>query len=536
MLLEQLETRWTMNASWHNEFVDRDVNRDGIVVPTDALYIINELNAPQYSGARGLLPDRASFPNAPWLDVLTDGYVSPQDALLIINALNSDRGVPTVTAQLNRDTGPNGSTNSDGLTNDPTITGRAIDDLTGIFTVSVSVNGGAEQPARVGPDGTFTFTPSLPSDGSADGQQRITVRTEDGLRNRSNAFEFTFNLDTRPPAAPSFDLSRGSDSGVVGDQITTYQRVTLVGNTEPGAMFNLPGQSLSSLAGLSGSFQLPGVSLLTGNNSLDVNVSDLAGNVRNANRTFQRQVSSTADPVLAWNTILLDSIRRDATLPPVATRTMAMVHGAVLDVVNAIEGTPSQFVALTAPAGASLDAAIAAAAHRVLVYAYPAQRASLDASLASSLAAIPDGASKTDGVALGQAAGDSLIALRLHDGWDDFVAYASGAEPGDWQPTAPVFAPAILPQWADLEPWAMSSPDEFLPAGPPALNSVEYAAAVAEVQSVGRSNSTTRTADQTQIARFWADNAGTYTPPGHWNQIAEQVAAERGNSVSENAR
>ena len=96
-----------------------------------------------------------------------------------------------------------------------------------------------------------------------------------------------------------------TDSGVVGDQITTYKRVTLTGNTEPGAMFNLPGQSLTSLAGLSGSFQLPGVGLETGANLLNVNVSDTAGNVRTASRTFQRQVSSTADPVLAWNAIPL---------------------------------------------------------------------------------------------------------------------------------------------------------------------------------------------------------------------------------------
>ena len=82
----------------------------------------------------------------------------------------------------------------------------------------------------------------------------------------------------------------------------------------------------------------------------------------------------------------------------------------------------------------------------------------------------------------------------------------------------------------------MSSADQFRPAGPPALESQAYADALNEVKLLGSATGSTRTAEQTQIARFWADGAGTYTPPGHWNQIAEQVALAQGNSLSENAR
>src|SRR5262249_13159013 len=151
---------------------------------------------------------------------------------------------------------------------------------------------------------------------------------------------------------------------------------------------------------------------------------------------------------------------------------------------------------------------------RVLRYLYPAQQASFDAVLASTLGPVPDGQSKTDAVALGQAAGDALIALRAHDGWDNFVDYTPNSGPGAWQPTPPRFAEALLPQWATLQPFAMARPDQFRPAGPPDLSSQEWADAFNDVKSLGRADSTTRTADQTQIARFWVDGAGSYTPPG----------------------
>src|SRR5262249_11259687 len=149
---------------------------------------------------------------------------------------------------------------------------------------------------------------------------------------------------------------------------------------------------------------------------------------------------------------------------------------------------------------------------------------------------VADGQAKTDGIALGQAAGDALIALRAHDGFDTFVDYSPGNLPGDWQPTPPMYAEALLPQWATLQPFAMISPDQFRPAGPPDLSSQAWADAFNDVKSLGRADSSTRTADQTQIARFWADGAGSYTPPGHWNQIAAQLAQRLGDSVAEDAR
>src|SRR5262249_51584350 len=153
-----------------------------------------------------------------------------------------------------------------------------------------------------------------------------------------------------------------------------------------------------------------------------------------------------------------------------------------------------------------------------------------DALLATQLGQLPDGQSKTDGLTVGQAAGDAIIALRANDGALNFVDFTPGSAPGDWQPTPPAFAEALDPQWATRTPFAMTSPDQSRRSGPPALTSQQWADAVNEVKGLGSATSTTRTADQTQIARFWADGSGSYTPPGHWNQIAAQVAQQQGDS------
>jgi hypothetical protein len=92
------------------------------------------------------------------------------------------------------------------------------------------------------------------------------------------------------------------------------------------------------------------------------------------------------------------------------------------------------------------------------------------------------------------------------------------------------------PQWAYVTPFALTSPDEFRPAPPPALDSAAYAASVEEIRLLGAANSATRTADQTVQAQFWSDGGGTYTPPGHWNQLAETIALSQGNSLSDNVR
>ena len=97
-------------------------------------------------------------------------------------------------------------------------------------------------------------------------------------------------------------------------------------------------------------------------------------------------------------------------------------------------------------------------------------------------------------------------------------------------------ADALLPQWPFVTPFALAHPSQFRTAGPPPLTGAAYAADLDEVRRLGRVDSAERTPEQTLIARFWADGAGTATPPGHWNQIARDVSRQRDTGLYENAR
>jgi hypothetical protein len=128
------------------------------------------------------------------------------------------------------------------------------------------------------------------------------------------------------------------------------------------------------------------------------------------------------------------------------------------------------------------------------------------------------------------------LLLRENDGWNTIVPIEGSTEIGKWRPTAPMFEVAVLPQWGEMATFSQVDAESYAGIAPPALDSVEYANAYNEVKSLGQSAGSTRTANQTQIARFWADGAGTYTPPGHWNQIATEAAQSRNVSLTESAR
>jgi hypothetical protein len=232
----------------------------------------------------------------------------------------------------------------------------------------------------------------------------------------------------------------------------------------------------------------------------------------------------------------LQAIKTDASMPTFASRALAMESLAVFDAVSAVDGTPGYLLNMTAPADSNANAAVAQAAHDVLAWLFPAQKATFDAALASTLGAIPNGQGKSDGIALGATVAAQIIALRANDGWDANVIDDGSTAVGQWRPTAPGFMPAADPQWGNVTPFALTSPNQFLPAGPPDLSSQAYADAVILTESLGAANSTTRTADQTQIANFWKDGGGTYTPPGEWNSIADQVAQAQGDSLAADAR
>jgi hypothetical protein len=239
--------------------------------------------------------------------------------------------------------------------------------------------------------------------------------------------------------------------------------------------------------------------------------------------------SARADVVTDWNAIAMSTAAAGGG-PPQQGRVAAIVHAAVFDAVNGIE--PRYTVYAVSPPvtyPASTEAAAAAAAHGVLVKLFPAAKPSLDAQLAASLAQVPDGDAKQNGVAVGQFVAAEMVALRSNDGSAPVPYTLPPAGLGVWRPTQP--APPALPWWGGVTPFVLESATQFHAPPPPALTSAEYAADVNEVKLYGRAAGSLRTQDQTDLSRFWAESGAL-----SWNRIARAVAAERGTSVAENAR
>jgi membrane-associated phospholipid phosphatase len=248
-----------------------------------------------------------------------------------------------------------------------------------------------------------------------------------------------------------------------------------------------------------------------------------------------------ADEVTFWNNELLQAVRATNTAPPVASRSMAMMHVAVFDAVNSVSHAYEPYHrAYSATPSALPEAAVAQASRDVLVDLFPSLKSHLDAQLAARLAQFAPGPERDAGVSLGVASAAGILALRADDGSDAVVPYVPGADPGQWRPTPPAQAPSLLPNWPQVTPWTMDSGSQFrASAGPPGLDSQAYAEALAEVRSVGAVDAEAtgnRSAEQTQIAQFWADGAGTSTPPGHWNLIAQDIVAEQGATLLDSAR
>ncbi|HEY7731195.1 MAG TPA: vanadium-dependent haloperoxidase [Gaiellaceae bacterium] len=211
--------------------------------------------------------------------------------------------------------------------------------------------------------------------------------------------------------------------------------------------------------------------------------------------------------VTDWDAVGSQAFTAAALGPAEGHVIFGYVAVAVYDAVQAIEGDYRPFaVRLAAPKGASTQAAVAAAAHRVLAHYLPAQAPTIiDPALKTSLAKIPDGQAKNDGVAVGRTVAERLIAMRAGDGFRMAVPYAAPNPPipGVWIPTAAT--PPVGPYLGRMKPFALRSADQFRPAGPPALGSGKWAKEYNEVKQVGSSTSTTRTPEQTLAARFWAE-------------------------------
>ncbi len=241
--------------------------------------------------------------------------------------------------------------------------------------------------------------------------------------------------------------------------------------------------------------------------------------------------STRADVVIDWNQTAIATLNAAGVRFPPQTRVLAMMHAAVFDAVNATNHRYSAYAVDIYAPDASPEAAAAAAAHGVLLSLIPSQQMNLDAAYAASLAQVPDGPAKENGIALGVTVANGIVALRSGDGSNAIVPYTPGTGPGVWRPTAPAFGPAVFVAFATTTPFTLRSSSQFLAEGPLALTSKDYARDFNEVKSLGAINSTTRTADQTEAAQFWIENSD-FT----WNLIARLAAAAHQNDLSENAR
>jgi membrane-associated phospholipid phosphatase len=329
------------------------------------------------------------------------------------------------------------------------------------------------------------------------------------------------NLDTQDDPNRN-DVVMDDEGDFVG---TTLRGVSVdVWRVEQGVRTEELASEVSSDAG---SFRLT-VSLEPGLNTLEFVVKDPRGRESKTQRMIR-----LGDTLADWNATLLHLARESTSTlstaptvlikppPPMVAKNLAMVHIAMFDASNASE-----------------VAAMTTAANDVTTALFPETvfAGEIQATLRESLDRVPEGTAKSRGIEVGRLAAAAILAMRSNDGSNAASSYQPANEPGRWRPTAPGFGNATLPQWMNVVPFAMTTPNQFRPSSPPALTSSEYATAVEQVRLLGAKDGSTRTSDQTEIAKFWADGGGTATPPGHWNQIAMDVSLKEDQTELDRAR
>ncbi len=279
---------------------------------------------------------------------------------------------------------------------------------------------------------------------------------------------------------------------------------------------------------------LVGIALGVGTTSAAGAIS--AGN----NKTSPPPVGGASGAIVVdWNKELLQIVltagAQPATVHP--TRSFAILHAAIYDSVVSISKDAHPYVfSVPASRGARVDAAAAQAGHDTLAALYPnlnsKLQAGLDQLLAVELADIPDGAGKQDGIKVGRDVALRLLAARANDGSaatpPPFIA---GNNPGDFRPVPPSFAPPVFTGWANISPFVLDTANQFRPKAQAAITSVAYADALNEVKSLGQNTSTTRTADESVAAKFWAGPIWNT-----WNEIADNAALAHHTNLETTAR
>ncbi|MEM9367199.1 MAG: dockerin type I domain-containing protein [Planctomycetota bacterium] len=335
-----------------------------------------------------------------------------------------------------------------------------------------------------------------------------------------------------------------------GNGVILHDSVTFIGQARTGMRAELRGGDGRVLDSqdLSGTGRIELMtSVSPGIHDFQIVVTDPLGQTAEIARRVRR-----GDIILDWNATVLNVVREWTgtsddpyqgrivpSEPPRVARNLAMIHTAMFDAVAMVEGVYETYLShASLSTDASPEAAAASAAFTVATSLYPDADSMgyWNATLDESLRGIAQEDEKRAGMELGRVVGQRMLDARDRDGTHDEFVYTHGDQPGDWQRTFPGYLPPLVPQWQFVDPFVVEDVTDFRPEAPPPVTSQAYAASVDEVMRFGSLDSEIRTADQTEIAIFWADGGGTFTPPGHWNQIAADVAIERDQFLLENAR
>jgi hypothetical protein len=227
-----------------------------------------------------------------------------------------------------------------------------------------------------------------------------------------------------------------------------------------------------------------------------------------------------ADVITDWNAKAGQIVVDSKLGTPPAMRVMAIVQSAVHEAVSAVGQRP-------AAQAAAVDAAVAAANRAALAKLLPSQQAAIDAAYQAALAAIADGPARAAGIAAGERAAAAVLSARANDGAAAAEAYRPHTTAGAYVPTV---TPAV-PHWSQRKPWVMTGAAQFRPGPPPALGSEAWARDYNEVKAIGSKGSPQRSAEQTEIARFWE-----YSLPPIYNGVVHSVAHLPGRDTVRNAR
>lgn len=278
--------------------------------------------------------------------------------------------------------------------------------------------------------------------------------------------------------------------------------------------------------------------------------------------SLRHREAATKDFVRRWNEIAIDASGLDHTPiapgearvfgeqfgPTRSSRAIAIVHIAIFDAVIAIDGGYRSYTGISSsPKDASVNAAIAQAAHDTLCALFPSQAPNFDTALEADLKLVSNGRAKNNGIDAGHRAAAAILALRENDGSDHAeprigVDYSTSDQPGKWRQDPISLIPLALgARWAEVKPFVLKTANQFRVPPPPALESSKYAAAFEEVKRLGGdgiATPTVRTAEQTGIGIYWAYDGtpSLCAPPRLYNQVTTQVTDQMGLNAIELAR